>query len=143
MATRGQPADHPHQQGDTDTEATAQPAVHMAMAVLGDLHTEARRPIKSTSLGNTRSGKMVSLNRSNGCCRGHYSDAVLSSLESQNDAEVEGISAKVKMLKDVRILHQQFFRRGGDSSSGTVTDKLLALFGYWRRNPRHLIPRKP
>lgn len=34
--------------------------------------------------------------------RGHYSDAVLSSLESQNDAEVEGISAKVKMLKDVR-----------------------------------------
>lgn len=35
------------------------------------------------------------------CWRGHYSDAVLSSLESQNDAEVEGISAKVKMLKDV------------------------------------------
>lgn len=33
--------------------------------------------------------------------RGHYSDAVLSSLESQNDAEVEGISAKVKMLKNV------------------------------------------
>ena len=34
--------------------------------------------------------------------RGHYSDAVLSHLESQNDEEVEGISAKVKMLKDVR-----------------------------------------
>lgn len=33
--------------------------------------------------------------------RGHYSDAVLSSLESQNDSEVEGITAKVKMLKDV------------------------------------------
>lgn len=33
--------------------------------------------------------------------RGHYSDAVLSSLESQNNAEVEGITAKVKMLKDV------------------------------------------
>jgi blocked-early-in-transport protein 1 len=28
---------------------------------------------------------------------------VLSSLESQNDAEVEGITAKVKMLKDVSI----------------------------------------
>ncbi|KAJ5169072.1 uncharacterized protein N7482_004666 [Penicillium canariense] len=36
--------------------------------------------------------------------KGHYSDAVLSSLESQNDAEVEGITAKVKMLKDVRML---------------------------------------
>ncbi|CAG8008481.1 unnamed protein product [Penicillium salamii] len=35
--------------------------------------------------------------------RGHYSDAVLSSLESQNDAEVEGISAKVKMLKDITL----------------------------------------
>ena len=35
--------------------------------------------------------------------RGHYSDAVLSSLESQNDTEIEGITAKVKMLKDVRL----------------------------------------
>ncbi|OQE16415.1 hypothetical protein PENSTE_c024G03514 [Penicillium steckii] len=35
--------------------------------------------------------------------KGHYSDAVLSSLESQNDAEVEGISSKVKMLKDLTI----------------------------------------
>ncbi|OQD70020.1 hypothetical protein PENDEC_c027G05869 [Penicillium decumbens] len=35
--------------------------------------------------------------------KGHYSDAVLSSLESQNDAEVEGISAKVKMLKDLSL----------------------------------------
>ena len=33
--------------------------------------------------------------------RGQYSDAVLSELENQNDAQVEGISAKVKMLKDV------------------------------------------
>ncbi|KAJ5584133.1 uncharacterized protein N7459_003933 [Penicillium hispanicum] len=35
--------------------------------------------------------------------KGHYSDAVLSSLESQNDAEVEGITAKVKMLKDITL----------------------------------------
>ncbi|KAF9887671.1 protein transport protein bet1 [Aspergillus nanangensis] len=35
--------------------------------------------------------------------KGHYSDAVLSHLESQNDAEVEGISAKVKMLKDITL----------------------------------------
>ncbi|KAJ5595871.1 hypothetical protein N7450_002329, partial [Penicillium hetheringtonii] len=35
--------------------------------------------------------------------KGHYSDAVLDSLESQNDAEVEGISSKVKMLKDLTI----------------------------------------
>jgi blocked-early-in-transport protein 1 len=37
--------------------------------------------------------------------KGHYSDAVLSHLESQNDAEVEGITAKVKMLKDVSCPH--------------------------------------
>ncbi|PYH42596.1 SNARE domain- containing protein [Aspergillus saccharolyticus JOP 1030-1] len=35
--------------------------------------------------------------------KGHYSDAVLDHLESQNDAEVEGISAKVKMLKDLTV----------------------------------------
>ncbi|KAE8350755.1 hypothetical protein BDV28DRAFT_138524 [Aspergillus coremiiformis] len=35
--------------------------------------------------------------------KGHYSDAVLSHLESQNDTEVEGISAKVKMLKDLTL----------------------------------------
>ncbi|OXV09343.1 hypothetical protein Egran_02894 [Elaphomyces granulatus] len=34
---------------------------------------------------------------------GHYSDAVLSSLESQNDTEIEGITAKVKMLKDITV----------------------------------------
>lgn len=34
-------------------------------------------------------------------CRGQYSDAVLSELENQNDQHIEGISAKVKMLKDV------------------------------------------
>ena len=34
--------------------------------------------------------------------RGQYSDAVLSELENQNDQHLEGISAKVKMLKDVR-----------------------------------------
>ncbi|KAI9823107.1 MAG: protein transport protein bet1 [Phylliscum demangeonii] len=35
--------------------------------------------------------------------RGQYSDAVLSSLESQNDEALEGVSAKVKMLKDITI----------------------------------------
>ena len=33
--------------------------------------------------------------------RGQYSDAVLSELENQNDQQLEGMSAKVKMLKDV------------------------------------------
>lgn len=42
--------------------------------------------------------------------RGQYSDAVLSSLESQNDSEVEGISAKVKMLKNVRPPAPSFLR---------------------------------
>jgi len=35
--------------------------------------------------------------------KGQYSDAVLSELESQNDDQVEGMSAKVKMLKDITI----------------------------------------
>ena len=35
--------------------------------------------------------------------RGQYSDAVLSELENQNDQQLEGMSAKVKMLKDVRF----------------------------------------
>ncbi|WEW61815.1 protein transport protein bet1 [Emydomyces testavorans] len=35
--------------------------------------------------------------------KGQYSDSVLSSLESQNDTEVEGITAKVKMLKDITL----------------------------------------
>lgn len=36
--------------------------------------------------------------------RGQYSDAVLNELESQNDAQVEGVLGKVKMLKSVRSL---------------------------------------
>jgi hypothetical protein len=33
--------------------------------------------------------------------RGQYSDAVLNELESQNDAQIEGIMGKVRVLKDV------------------------------------------
>lgn len=35
--------------------------------------------------------------------RGQYSDAVLSELENQNDAQIQGMSAKVKMLKDITL----------------------------------------
>ncbi|KAL4973213.1 hypothetical protein BDW66DRAFT_108555 [Aspergillus desertorum] len=35
--------------------------------------------------------------------KGHYSDAVLSHLESQNEEEIEGITAKVRMLKDLTL----------------------------------------
>lgn len=34
----------------------------------------------------------------------YYSDAVLQQLESQNDEQIEGLSAKVKMLKDVSTM---------------------------------------
>ncbi|ROW17171.1 hypothetical protein VPNG_01124 [Cytospora leucostoma] len=37
--------------------------------------------------------------------RGQYSDAVLNELESQNDAHIEGIMGKVRVLKDVRCPH--------------------------------------
>ena len=35
--------------------------------------------------------------------KGQYSDAVLNELESQNDAQVDGILGKVRVLKDVRM----------------------------------------
>ncbi|KAL9120002.1 MAG: hypothetical protein Q9187_003443 [Circinaria calcarea] len=35
--------------------------------------------------------------------KGQYSDAVLSELENQNENEVEGMSAKVKQLKDLTL----------------------------------------
>lgn len=35
--------------------------------------------------------------------RGQYSDAVLNELESQNDAQIDGIMGKVRVLKDVRF----------------------------------------
>lgn len=35
--------------------------------------------------------------------RGQYSDSVLNELESQNDAQVEGILGKVKTLKNVSL----------------------------------------
>lgn len=37
--------------------------------------------------------------------RGQYSDAVLSELESQNDEQMEGMSARVRMLKEVVSSH--------------------------------------
>lgn len=36
--------------------------------------------------------------------KGQYSAAVMEELESQNEAKVDGLSAKVRMLKDVRLL---------------------------------------
>lgn len=35
--------------------------------------------------------------------RGQYGDTTMSELESQNDMELEGLSAKVKMLKDITV----------------------------------------
>ena len=35
--------------------------------------------------------------------RGQYSDSLLSSLESQNDEALAGMSAKVRMLKDITV----------------------------------------
>jgi blocked early in transport 1 len=45
--------------------------------------------------------------------RGQYSDAVLNELESQNDAQVEGILGKVKVLKDVSFTDKDTTSGGG------------------------------
>lgn len=55
--------------------------------------------------------------------RGQYSDAVLNELESQNDAQVEGILGKVKVLKDVS-LHSGWLLSRGKGSRGSR--------GWWR-----------
>lgn len=49
--------------------------------------------------------------------KGHYSDSVLESLESQNDEQIEGMSAKVRMLKDV----------SGDSRTDQCAKQLLTM----------------
>ncbi|MGG6497677.1 UNVERIFIED_CONTAM: hypothetical protein NY603_32620, partial [Bacteroidetes bacterium 56_B9] len=61
--------------------------------------------------------------------KGRYSDAVLESLESQNDEQAGEMSKKVKMLKEVR-----YFGRicGWWGEAKTVA----AHDGDWRRNPR-------
>lgn len=116
------------------TEAIpAQLGITMGMAVPVDLHIGAQRLTRSKLNGCCLDAVGLYLD-SNLCRRGHYSDAVLSSLESQNDAEVEGITAKVRMLKDVSRL-DPWPRRKGNAAVGctaTVTDKtLLAHFCNW------------
>ncbi|KAF3483553.1 V-SNARE [Arthroderma uncinatum] len=58
----------------------------------------SRSPAQANSRSPSRPGGAATPNS-----KGQYSDAVLSSLESQNDSEIEGITAKVKMLKDITI----------------------------------------
>ncbi len=88
-----------------DMEGMQGPQRRLTPMGMGLLVFAVRRRIRSMSLiwVGRRAASVAIRTRSNARsrCRGHYSDAVLSSLESQNDAEVEGITAKVKMLKDV------------------------------------------
>ncbi|MCJ1340402.1 protein transport protein bet1 [Bachmanniomyces sp. S44760] len=59
--------------------------------------------------------------------KGQYSDSVLSELESQNDNEVEGMSAKVRMLKDITVAIGEEIR---DSSA--MADKMNDSFDNTR-----------
>ncbi|KAJ9194286.1 hypothetical protein DTO164E3_7392 [Paecilomyces variotii] len=59
--------------------------------------------------------------------KGQYSDAVLSSLESQNESEIEGISAKVKMLKDITVAIGDEIR-----TSSALADKMNESFDNTR-----------
>lgn len=66
--------------------------------------------------------------------RGQYSASVLEELESQNDAQVEGLSAKVKMLKDVCYAPSPCDLR--------VLTGALDYRGYRRRSTLVLFPRR-
>src|SRR5438552_17308620 len=65
------------------------------------IHTDQRRRIPGRSHIFAMLTNETSLTFPLHISRGQYSHAVLDELESQNDAHVEGLSAKVKMLKDV------------------------------------------
>lgn len=60
-------------------------------------------PNGSTGLGISGSGPQGGFRPATPNRRGQYSDAVLNELESQNDAHVEGILGKVKVLKDMTV----------------------------------------
>lgn len=66
--------------------------------------------------------------------RGQYSASVLEELESQNDAQVEGLSAKVKMLKDVCC--------APSPCDLWVLTAVLDYRGYRRRSALVLFPRR-
>lgn len=55
----------------------------------------------SSGAGSSRNGSPNSYMSATPNSKGQYSDAVLSQLESQNDDHIEGLTAKVKILKDV------------------------------------------
>ncbi|KAH6885909.1 hypothetical protein B0T10DRAFT_87937 [Thelonectria olida] len=57
----------------------------------------------NTGLGISGSGPQGGFRPATPNRRGQYSDAVLNELESQNDAHVEGILGKVKVLKDMTV----------------------------------------
>ena len=58
--------------------------------------------------------------------RGQYADSVMDSLESQNDEAIEGLSAKVKMIKDVQCIN--ILRR--------CLIQLLVVRCHWDRSAR-------
>ncbi|KAK0508246.1 hypothetical protein JMJ35_009330 [Cladonia borealis] len=78
-------------------------------AYTGDRNTNRNTSASPSGYGYTAggSGGMAQVNggfrSATPNSRGQYSDAVLSELENQNDQQLEGMSAKVKMLKDITI----------------------------------------
>ncbi|OQE87977.1 hypothetical protein PENNAL_c0018G07901 [Penicillium nalgiovense] len=95
VATLAKLADRlPNNQVDTGTEVTPiQHLMVMRVAVQLERDIKVHRPTKS-ALSGSLSFEVF---------RRSSEEGFLSSLESQNDAEVEGISAKVKMLKNITL----------------------------------------
>ena len=64
-------------------------------------------------------------------CRGQYSDAVLSALEDQNDSALEGMSAKVRQLKDITLSIGDEIR-----ASSSLADSMNDTFDNTRQRLR-------
>ncbi|KAK9433774.1 hypothetical protein V1505DRAFT_383084 [Lipomyces doorenjongii] len=66
----------------------------------------------SPSLGNSSNGTPSGFRAATPNSRGQYSDSVMSGLESQNDHEMEGLTARVRLLKDLWLDYGENWRRG-------------------------------
>ncbi|KAK9368740.1 hypothetical protein V1509DRAFT_622665 [Lipomyces kononenkoae] len=93
----------------------------------------------SPSLGNSSNGTPSGFRTATPNTRGQYSDAVMSGLESQNDNEMEGLTARVKLLKDITVRIGEEVREStkfmGNLENGFDTTR-LRLKGTYNRMMR-------
>ncbi|BFZ60965.1 protein transport protein bet1 [Saitoella coloradoensis] len=84
---------------------------------------------RTPSPGVSTSGSDPSFRSATPNRKGQYSTSVLESLESQNDDKIEGLSAKVRMLKDITVAIGQEVRESS-SLIENMNDKFASTKDY-------------